>query len=555
MTGFTLVTKMLAMTNQQDANERGQVATEQDKPNNSCELVEADNTRNQTAQHNTKKRTAQQELNKTEPSPTNVAADPLDKQIFDSKTHCTITMPPGSKEGDRFLVQWPGKEDMMVGIRVPAGCVGGTTVVIVAPAIETRKATSNARSPHVASQSKRGLIDRVTDESNADRSPGELLEECAFWDTLWPNLAGLGWNKMDEAEETKLATYFIPPLSDRKPTSNGDRQKRKKDMKFVIKHVKSRGASGDTVYQDCYNAYLKGMNKNRVIYSRWSKNQGRKKRAYAALCEGKNDVYKKHPSRVGPKYQVSHFPEVKQAGEFAEHWKEYDQLYDPSKAEGNGDLESFFDELPHGKKETAFLTVHKNGYNAVVSKHKVELTKLPVWTDMDKKRFHETIIENRKNFHAVSKQIGKSVCQCLTYYFGCYKQSDDYNKLKEHMHRVPSKISKLCAVCSLEGDTISCDFCEKAFHLECLDNPDHDDSSEFWYCTPCQRKRKELGYDLNLDFCNTCGVGGSLLCCDGCDNAFHLECLTPPLKDIPSEDWFCVFCIAKKAKISKDQKE
>eukprot|EP00588_Corethron_pennatum_P004426 CAMPEP_0194289566 /NCGR_PEP_ID=MMETSP0169-20130528/39304_1 /TAXON_ID=218684 /ORGANISM="Corethron pennatum, Strain L29A3" /LENGTH=357 /DNA_ID=CAMNT_0039036877 /DNA_START=149 /DNA_END=1222 /DNA_ORIENTATION=- len=354
MTGFTLVTKMLKMTGQQDASEREQVATEQEKPNNSCELVEADNTRNQTSQHNTKKRTAQQELNDTDPSLTNVVAEPLDKQIFDSKTHCTITMPAGLKEGDRFLVQWPGKEDTVVGIRVPAGCVGGTTVVIVAPA-ETKKATSNARSSHVASQSKRGLIDRITDESNADRSPGEVLEECAFWDTLWPNLVGLSWNKIDEAEETKLATYFIPPLSDRKSTSNGDRQKRKKDMKFVIKHVRSRGASGDTVYQDCYDAYLKGMNKNRVIYSRWSKNQGRKKRAYAALSEGKNDEYKKHPSRVGSKYQVSLFPEVKQAGEFAEHWKEYDQLWDPSKAKGNGDLESFFDELSHEKKRDCFF--------------------------------------------------------------------------------------------------------------------------------------------------------------------------------------------------------
>lgn len=37
--------------------------------------------------------------------------------------------------------------------------------------------------------------------------------------------------------------------------------------------------------------------------------------------------------------------------------------------------------------------------------------------------------------------------------------------------------------------------------------------------------------------CNECGVGSRealLLLCDGCDKAFHLECLSPPLQAVPS---------------------
>jgi len=36
-----------------------------------------------------------------------------------------------------------------------------------------------------------------------------------------------------------------------------------------------------------------------------------------------------------------------------------------------------------------------------------------------------------------------------------------------------------------------------------------------------------------------------MLACDGCDKGFHLFCLTPPLKEIPDDDWFCLPCSSK----------
>jgi hypothetical protein len=52
----------------------------------------------------------------------------------------------------------------------------------------------------------------------------------------------------------------------------------------------------------------------------------------------------------------------------------------------------------------------------------------------------------------------------------------------------------------------------------------------------------------NNDFCEACGYGGSLLCCDGCPKAFHLECLDPPLTegDLDDKDWFCKECNVAK---------
>ncbi|KAK7515879.1 uncharacterized protein IWZ02DRAFT_44163 [Phyllosticta citriasiana] len=49
----------------------------------------------------------------------------------------------------------------------------------------------------------------------------------------------------------------------------------------------------------------------------------------------------------------------------------------------------------------------------------------------------------------------------------------------------------------------------------------------------------------NDDFCSACGFSGLLLCCDGCDKAFHLTCCDPPLEQTPEERWLCHICAAK----------
>uniref|UniRef100_O43918-3 Isoform 3 of Autoimmune regulator n=1 Tax=Homo sapiens TaxID=9606 RepID=O43918-3 len=47
----------------------------------------------------------------------------------------------------------------------------------------------------------------------------------------------------------------------------------------------------------------------------------------------------------------------------------------------------------------------------------------------------------------------------------------------------------------------------------------------------------------NEDECAVCRDGGELICCDGCPRAFHLACLSPPLREIPSGTWRCSSCL------------
>ncbi|EHH16924.1 hypothetical protein EGK_13185 [Macaca mulatta] len=42
-------------------------------------------------------------------------------------------------------------------------------------------------------------------------------------------------------------------------------------------------------------------------------------------------------------------------------------------------------------------------------------------------------------------------------------------------------------------------------------------------------------HQKNEDECAVCRDGGELICCDGCPRAFHLACLSPPLREIPSK--------------------
>jgi bromodomain adjacent to zinc finger domain protein 1A len=56
--------------------------------------------------------------------------------------------------------------------------------------------------------------------------------------------------------------------------------------------------------------------------------------------------------------------------------------------------------------------------------------------------------------------------------------------------------------------------------------------------------------------CSVCGLGGELLCCDGCPRAFHVKCIG--LAKIPETEWFCNECnlqtcgACKKNKIRLD---
>lgn len=44
------------------------------------------------------------------------------------------------------------------------------------------------------------------------------------------------------------------------------------------------------------------------------------------------------------------------------------------------------------------------------------------------------------------------------------------------------------------------------------------------------------------DHCRVCHRLGNLLCCETCPAVYHLECVDPPLEEVPTEDWQCNIC-------------
>eukprot|EP00571_Detonula_confervacea_P015873 CAMPEP_0172303214 /NCGR_PEP_ID=MMETSP1058-20130122/4790_1 /TAXON_ID=83371 /ORGANISM="Detonula confervacea, Strain CCMP 353" /LENGTH=748 /DNA_ID=CAMNT_0013013955 /DNA_START=146 /DNA_END=2387 /DNA_ORIENTATION=+ len=51
----------------------------------------------------------------------------------------------------------------------------------------------------------------------------------------------------------------------------------------------------------------------------------------------------------------------------------------------------------------------------------------------------------------------------------------------------------------------------------------------------------ESTVDENNDYCDTCGEGGELICCDNCDNAYHAKCLRVEPDNLP-DPWHCPSC-------------
>ncbi|XP_061888710.1 nucleosome-remodeling factor subunit BPTF-like [Entelurus aequoreus] len=52
-----------------------------------------------------------------------------------------------------------------------------------------------------------------------------------------------------------------------------------------------------------------------------------------------------------------------------------------------------------------------------------------------------------------------------------------------------------------------------------------------------------VAYD---DHCRVCHRLGDLLCCETCAAVYHLECVKPPLQEVPEDEWQCEVCVAHK---------
>ncbi|XP_066108566.1 PHD and RING finger domain-containing protein 1 isoform X3 [Saccopteryx bilineata] len=62
---------------------------------------------------------------------------------------------------------------------------------------------------------------------------------------------------------------------------------------------------------------------------------------------------------------------------------------------------------------------------------------------------------------------------------------------------------------------------------------------------PVENARAREEEEEDPTFCEVCGRSDRedrLLLCDGCDAGYHMECLDPPLQEVPVDEWFCPEC-------------
>lgn len=67
-------------------------------------------------------------------------------------------------------------------------------------------------------------------------------------------------------------------------------------------------------------------------------------------------------------------------------------------------------------------------------------------------------------------------------------------------------------------------------------------TDQFLITTPVRDNMLQEGPIHYDDHCRICHRLGDLLCCETCPSVFHLECVDPPLIDVPTEDWQCSIC-------------
>ena len=206
---------------------------------------------------------------------------------------------------------------------------------------------------------------------------------------------------------------------------------------------------------------------------------------------------------IGERYQVSplNIPDAHLWLSSKRSGFQIQQLWDPIKAyqaelEGQN-IYSLLDDLPTNQKEIFMECLHNCNY--IVGKSwDAFLVKINDLHDTGKmhgnplsknerKIFDKLIWDCRKDMNKLQREMNAktgrkhSLTSVLVHYYKHFKQSDKY-----------------------------CDFKERSNSQE--------------------------------DYCRVCGDGGTLICCDSCDAAYHLHCLDPPLTEIPEGKWNCPKC-------------
>lgn len=169
----------------------------------------------------------------------------------------------------------------------------------------------------------------------------------------------------------------------------------------------------------------------------------------------------------------------------------YDQVWDPKLAEAaqcrGEDIEGFLKRCPVPERIQMQHLIHDANYSvsdAVRMYVRLQAShRLSTkFTRDESALFMKLIVEFSKDFQKIASKMEKSVSDCLEHYYGCYKQTPDYKELKNYLRQD----SDSCVVCDDGGDLIVCDGCAHPYHMECLSPPLTEVPMGSWMCPNCE---------------------------------------------------------------------
>ncbi|KAG5684984.1 hypothetical protein PVAND_014187 [Polypedilum vanderplanki] len=137
---------------------------------------------------------------------------------------------------------------------------------------------------------------------------------------------------------------------------------------------------------------------------------------------------------------------------------------------------------------------------------------------------------------AFSNEIGRpKVCQHLF----CFPCIDEWSKVMKTCPIDRREFSQIEVFDSLATDNLLRTITvNENISIKELTGDDEEEQ-EFTPCEICRRIDRE---DV-------------MLLCDGCDKGFHMDCLDPPLDQIPNNNWYCSACENNESDSSSDESE